>query len=317
MASSVRDKVFLSYSKDDEKWLDQLIMVLKWQIRANWNAVWWDGRIKAGQVWRDEIQRALESAKVAVLLVSPGFLASEFILSVELPRLLDDAKNDGVMVLWSLVRNCPWERADFSRYQAVRHQEVHAMKAWNALSEAELDDLLKSFAGEIEDSLRSDLGPSAAKAPAGMPSAAAGVEAAVSTLTEPRQVAQVPPISARAESGRRAAETLLQGVEEPEIVCEIGDLFVLRERWADAKYAFDRMIDLAAPHKEQWMAWGYEKLGLIHRKEEKWQLASECWRLAELLYRRTGSLDKAAEAERLLLDIPEEKAQAVPVTPPR
>ena len=306
MASRVRDKVFISYSNDDKKWLDQLIKVLSGQIRANWDAVWWDGRIKAGQEWMEQIQTALESAKVAVLLVSPGFLASEFILHVELPHFLNAAANDhGVTVLWSLVRNCPWERADFSRYQAVRYQEVHAMKAWNALNEAELDDLLKAFAREIEDNLRSDLvAPPAAQASAEAPSATAGIEATASTPAEPRRAAQVPRASAQAEPGHRAAETLLKDIKDLETVGEIGDLFVLRERWADAKYTYDHMIDLAAPHKERWMAWGYEKLGLIHRKEEKWQLAGECWKLAQLLYRRTGSINKAEETEQLLQDIP-------------
>ena len=66
------------------------------------------------------------------------------------------------------------------------------------------------------------------------------------------------------------------------------------------------------------MAWGYEKLGLIHRQEERWRAAGESWKLAGILYRRTGRADKAAEMERLLLEVPAQPAPGdVAVIPPK
>jgi TIR domain len=292
MASSVRDKVFISYSREDKKWLDLLLQTLAPLIRAKPNTIWWDGLIRAGQEWEKEIESNLASAKVAVLLVSPGFLASEFILKKELKALLGAAQTRGVTVLWSLVRNCWWENTPLRNYQAVPYQQTHTMKAWNVLGEAELEDLLVVVAKEIDDRLRSDLAPPAAPEEADT----------VQTVAEPAAKAD----TTRAESGHRNAERMLKGVEELAIVAEIGDLFVLRRRWPDAKFTYDRMIELAAPYKELWMAWGYEKLGLVHRQEEAWKAASECWRLAQLLYRRIGRADKAAEVERLLQAIPPE-----------
>jgi TIR domain-containing protein len=301
IATGVRDKVFVSYSRDDKKWLDLLLQTLSPLSRAQPHAIWWDGLIKAGQEWRAEIHRGLDSAKVAVLLVSPGFLASEFILNEELPRILSAAKHQGVAILWSLVRNCWYERTPLYQYQAVPYQQTHTMKAWNTLSETELEDLLVVVAKEIDDRLRAV--PPAPVAAEPEPVSTAG------TAAEPA-TAQVTP-------GHRNAERLLMGVEDLRTVAEIGDLFVLRRRWADARYTYNRMIELAAPYKERQMAWGYEKLGLIHRKEEKWTPASECWKLAQLLYRRAGNAEKAAEMERLLTDIPAGRPQAEPVTPPK
>lgn len=297
MASGDRDKVFISYSRDDRKWLDLLLQTLSPLIRAKPNTIWWDGLIKAGQEWEKEIQRNLASAKVAVLLVSPGFLASEFILKQELTTLLRAAQTEGVAVLWSLVRNCWWENTPLRRYQAVPYQQTHTMKAWNVLGEAELEDLLVTVAKEIDDRLRSDLAA---------PSAEEEAEAS-QAMAEPTIEKDI----RGAESGHRSAARMLKDVGNLTIVSEVGDLFVLRRRWPDAKFTYNYMIEIAAPYKELWMAWGYEKLGLVHRQEEAWKAASECWRLAQILYRRIGKADKVAEMERLLQATPDSAASEV------
>lgn len=284
MANSARDKAFISYSKDDRMWLDQLIKVLA-PIQPE--EIWWDGRIKAGQKWMDEIERALAAAKVAVFLVSPGFLSTEFILKVELPQLLA-AEREGVTILWSLVRNCPWESSPLAGYQAIRYQKLHNMRAWNALSEAELDDLLKDFSTEIADRLRS--------APAA--SSAEQERAEAVAPPAPRRVPSTP-----SPADAAYAQELLKGVDEFKTVDDIGSLFVLRQSWSAAEVAYDRMIELAAPDQESWMAWGYEKLGLIREQQKRESHARECARLAQILYSRLGNRDKVKEMELRLQKI--------------
>ena len=65
--------------------------------------LWSDKKLTAGDQWREEIRKALARARVAVLLISADFLASEFIREMELPKLLEGAEERGVSILWVAV----------------------------------------------------------------------------------------------------------------------------------------------------------------------------------------------------------------------
>ena len=75
-----RTNVFVSYSHDDREWLNRFSQHIAVLERRELVDVWSDARIAAGEDWEQAIDAALSSAKVAVLLVSPAFLASTFYL---------------------------------------------------------------------------------------------------------------------------------------------------------------------------------------------------------------------------------------------
>ncbi|MBX3326253.1 MAG: NB-ARC domain-containing protein [Nitrospira sp.] len=94
MSSEARDLIFFSYSHQDKAWLEKLFIFPKPYQRKSQLTVWADPYIQIGDVWKREIDKALPRAKVGLLLVSPHFLASDFIMDQEVPPL-EKATEDG------------------------------------------------------------------------------------------------------------------------------------------------------------------------------------------------------------------------------
>jgi ATP-dependent Clp protease ATP-binding subunit ClpX len=114
-----RDRIFISYSRKDVAWLDELAVMLNPLIRQQALNVWYDKNIKPSQTWRDEIAAAMASTNVAVLLVTADFLASEFVNSDELPYFLDAAREKKIKILWVLVSDCLYSNTPLIDYQAA------------------------------------------------------------------------------------------------------------------------------------------------------------------------------------------------------
>src|SRR6188508_2105989 len=100
--------VFVSYSRADADWQQKFLVMLSPLARNRRLEVWSDQRISVGEQWRPELADAIERARVALLLVSPEFLASDYIMERELPALVER----GVRLACVLVRASLWDEVE-------------------------------------------------------------------------------------------------------------------------------------------------------------------------------------------------------------
>jgi len=92
-----RTKVFISYSHADIAYLNDLKRHFK--PLENIIEFWDDSKLKPGQIWKEEITKAINIAKVGVLLLSADFFNSDFINIEELPPLLKKADDEGATII--------------------------------------------------------------------------------------------------------------------------------------------------------------------------------------------------------------------------
>jgi TIR domain-containing protein len=144
--------VFISYSREDQKWLERLQVHLKPLIRDSVVDVWADTRLQAGDNWRAEIGRAIEQASVAVLLISADFLASDFVTSEELPALLEAAEQRGLRILQVIVSPCRFERTPLARLQTVNSPAEPLVN----LNDYQRESLFDRLAGRIESTVQAE-----------------------------------------------------------------------------------------------------------------------------------------------------------------
>ncbi len=146
-SQSTRTKVFISYSHADKEWLDRLKRHLKPLVREGNLDCWDDTHIRPGDDWKQEIQHALDTAQVAVLLISADFFASDFIDETELPPLLDAAKAKGVRILPVILSASRFARnPSLARFQAVNPPD----RPLNEMPPAEQEKVLDRLAQTIE-----------------------------------------------------------------------------------------------------------------------------------------------------------------------
>ena len=144
------DLIFVSYSHADQPWLDRLRIHLRPLERDRTIDYWDDGKIRPGTVWRDEIRSAIQKARVAVLLISADFLASDFVAADELPPLLAAAADRGTLILPLLISPCRFMKIpSLSRFQSINSPSQPLI----GLARAESEAMFVKLADAIEDAM--------------------------------------------------------------------------------------------------------------------------------------------------------------------
>jgi internalin A len=101
-------KIFISYSRQDVTYKDELREHLS--LLSHYNAIseWACEDIEAGE-WDKQIQSELQKADILIYMVSASFIASSYIMDMEVARGIEIIKNDpNNRIMCVLVKECAW-----------------------------------------------------------------------------------------------------------------------------------------------------------------------------------------------------------------
>jgi hypothetical protein len=150
-----RRDIFISYShaQEDKPHFEEVkkqLESLKYLgIEAH---VWEDTQIRPGDNWEKEIEKALIKTRVAVLLVSPNFLASKFINEKEMVKFMELVESEQGKVIPVLLRNVPFQLHPFLK----KYQFLNAGKPMNDISQSEKDALYVKMIETIAELYKAD-----------------------------------------------------------------------------------------------------------------------------------------------------------------
>jgi hypothetical protein len=104
LVHAARSGVFIAYSHRDRDLLGELQKHLKPLQKAWMLDLWDDLRVDHGPRGAAELRRAIEATRVALLLISPGFLASPFVAEHVLPVTLASQSHPRASVMCLYLR---------------------------------------------------------------------------------------------------------------------------------------------------------------------------------------------------------------------
>lgn len=112
-------EVFISYSHKDSKHLEALRIAIDPHSRCGEIKVWADPLLEPGEPWRADIHEHLDAAEVFILMVSPDSIASDFVMTKELPRAMERRSQEKCEILPVVVRPCAWKKTLLGELQVV------------------------------------------------------------------------------------------------------------------------------------------------------------------------------------------------------
>ena len=148
MKMEKKHSIFISYSHEDEEWLKKVLRVLKPLQRYYDNVdIWSDKKIMASDDWKEQIDNALGDATIAILLVSPDFMASDFITNEELQPILSKAVVEGSKILTLVLRpTALLDESGILKYQAVNDPK----KPLSGMTEYDQENVLVNLVETIK-----------------------------------------------------------------------------------------------------------------------------------------------------------------------
>jgi tetratricopeptide (TPR) repeat protein len=147
------NRIFISYSHrgNGPEWKAKLLRALHVFEQHYLLDVWQDGKIRVSSYWDDDIQRAMNEARCAVVLLTPDALDSRseadpnYILNTEFPCLSARQQNERLPVFPVVCEECNWRAHEWLRAT----QAPNNSQPLSQLSAEAQDRVLRQLATDI------------------------------------------------------------------------------------------------------------------------------------------------------------------------
>jgi len=137
-SETVRVRVVFSYAHRDEKLQQELNKHFSALRRSSLIESWHDRKIMPGTNIDQEIEQQLASAHLALLLISPDFLDSDYCYCREMKTALKRHAKGQVRVIPIILRPVDWLRTPVGKLLALP-RDAKAITTWSRRDEAFLD----------------------------------------------------------------------------------------------------------------------------------------------------------------------------------
>lgn len=144
---------FVSYARADHTLVDTFLPLLREQMAPSKRyayTLWRDLDVLLGEPWHAEIQHALATCQVGLLLLSPAFLTSEYIAQHELPLLLGTG---GKPILPVMLQTVDAQRQDLRGVALYQIFRLDNAKAFGACAGQQRRRFVEQLFGRIEQRL--------------------------------------------------------------------------------------------------------------------------------------------------------------------
>lgn len=120
-------KVFISYSKTDAEFLQQLENHLAVFKRNGHIATWTDRRLSPGEEWDGKIKKELEEADIIIFLISADFLSTDYVWDIEMNTAIARDADGKAKVVPIVVRPCVWKDTPLWKFYSLEKATPIAM----------------------------------------------------------------------------------------------------------------------------------------------------------------------------------------------
>lgn len=112
-------KVFIAYAHRGDDYVRSLLYNLMDLIDDKFIETWQDARLEFGQDFQTEVRKELDRADVALYLVTPELLVSDYMQGPIFNRVLERARAQNLRIVPLIVQACDWQSTPLSAWPAL------------------------------------------------------------------------------------------------------------------------------------------------------------------------------------------------------